>query len=400
MRTKPRFGLLAALLAACLFAPGASAHAGGLGLLDPLPSGSGEPAAEILSLLEPGYEATASESGLTDVFGLDPTVAVSPLEDPMASMALVACPNQVDFDQVLLANHPLNEDNCVDNPDSKAYTDLVNALNPTGPGGVYTPGVRELPSANCPGGVSSVDTDGDGSPDSVDQDDDCDFLADTTESTLIFSNSKEADSDTDGIRDGFDVAPNVDATIKVRVKEIKVDGGGMDFCTGGCKYADPFIRAAGIFVSDAFPAQVLDIAGLTEASHPHNLQTYTFSTVSNDQVDLPENINMFIRSGTYDYPKAELRITLWDHDLNNHDEIDISQLAGTTVWTASINLYNVVGSPGKVLEHLSDGALDGQASDSAAIKVDVSSNASECAIAAAVKVTQNDNLVMPSEVTC
>lgn len=167
-----------------------------------------------------------------------------------------------------------------------------------------------------------VDTDGDGTPDDLDQDDDCDNLSDVVETDHLGTDPLTKNTDEDDVMDGLDLSPDGEVRLSARIMEIwNIDH--LDCCyPDDARWGDPYIDNFKLYVSDNEPLDnIVPFSGLRSCDdcHPHDQQSYKSidGDIPVDYQDGPlkDDIRFYEhRVDQTNFPKAGWEIVLKDHD--------------------------------------------------------------------------------------
>lgn len=185
--------------------------------------------------------------------------------------------------------------------------------------------------------IPFLDTDGDGTPDVLDEDDDCDHISDALEQKLGL---KRLDSDSDGDRvpDHRDLTPLSDTEVAVAVRAVSLCVENvLTGPTDGLSFDDPYLGdTAGLILKRSDtpePEHRLIIKKLTEVDHLHNSECQNYSDL--DRPDTQSIVTLYQDILHEKYRKKangipELRVNL---PLRDHDAKCEAILVGGTVFT-------------------------------------------------------------------
>lgn len=242
-----------------------------------------------------------------------------------------------------------------DAPDTQTRVDERGCDGgPSGGGLLWAGGYDPNENKRCgianPGWVT--DTDGDGTVDCLDNDDDGDMLTDRYEEVFRGYDFQDRDhdgdapSDGDGIPDSYDIRPDLpgESTWSISARDYNGDG-----CDIGTK-PDPYLGTFKVKLRSTETVDLTIPSGWHRDAHVDNRAA---GDVSDLTIDSPSDEPTEVESGEYDLyddirqygttpegkaPRLVLVASLIDHDVDNDDTMDLDPDAGETMYRAEVNL--------------------------------------------------------------
>lgn len=186
--------------------------------------------------------------------------------------------------------------------------------------------------------LEGKDTDGDGTPDCDDPDDDGDLLTDELEDRHSdLYDPLNPDRDGDGILDVADLVPNTNDGALVEIIAKVYSSGNCDGGQGTKNDADPYIRDTELYVNIGAGGKIeLEIpTGWSEGVHvEERAEDSVADLIFNSKdpgkltagiLDLPDDIFQWPHTNVEEIPEITFTIGLIDHDVVNDDRMDLEE---------------------------------------------------------------------------